>query len=185
MEKITTKKQFAACLLAAIAFVITMGFTACSSSSDDDTKDMEYPEITTQGITANPINCQVYHPGETIAFCYAFRDNMELGKYNIEIHQNSDHHSHSTEADDHDHDADCEDGDHDHEHEHDADNAGKSFWVFNQSYDIPTGQRSYTARVDIKIPDDIATGDYHFMIRLTDRAGFQQIKAVAIKIEKE
>lgn len=180
MKITTTNKYVANSILAVLALTAAMAFAACSSNDDDNSKDMEYPEITTQGITANPINCQVYHPGETIAFCYAFMDNMELGKYNVEIHDNSDHHSHSTEADDHDHEADCED----HDHDHDADNAGKSFWVFNQSYDIPAGQRQYTARVDIPIPNDIATGDYHFMIRLTDRAGFQQIKAVAIKIEK-
>ena len=32
------------------------------------------------------------------------------------------------------------------------------------------------------IPADAALGDYHFMIRLTDRAGWQQLHAVAIKI---
>ena len=55
--------------------------------------------------------------------------------------------------------------------------------MFNQDYTIPAGRRSYTARVDIQIPADAETGDYHFMIRLTDRAGWQQLKAVAIKVK--
>ena len=55
-------------------------------------------------------------------------------------------------------------------------------WVFNQDFNIPDGQKSFSAREDIKIPTNIDTGDYHFMIRLTDKAGWQQIKSVAIKI---
>ena len=107
---------------------------------------MTYPEISEQGITANPIDCQVYHRGETIPFCYVFTDNDELGKYNIEVKE------------------------------------AQNPWVFNQDFNIPDGQKSFSAREDIKIPTNIDTGDYHFMIRLTDKAGWQQIKSVAIKI---
>ena len=57
-------------------------------------------------------------------------------------------------------------------------------WVFNQDYQIPAGQKSYTARFDIQIPADIDEGDYHFMVRLTDRAGWQELKGIAIKIEE-
>ena len=71
---------------------------ALSCSSDDDAKDMTPPVISTEGIVANPINCQVYHRGETIPFNYLFSDDQELGSYNIEIHNNFDHHSHSTET---------------------------------------------------------------------------------------
>ena len=49
--------------------------------------------------------------------------------------------------------------------------------------EIPAGLRSYEARVKIPIPEDVAEGDYHFMIRLTDKAGWQQLKALAIIIE--
>ena len=170
-------------LVMALACVFTLGFMACSS--DDDEKDMTPPVISTEGIVANPINCQVYHRGETIPFNYLFTDNQELGAFNIEIHNNFDHHSHSTEADDdHDHDhaeGECDDDD-DHEegeHEHAA---PVKPWVYNQDFTIPTGQRSYKARIDIPIPTDVDAGDYHFMVRLTDRAGWQQLHAVAIKI---
>lgn len=128
---------------------------------------MTYPEISEQGITANPIDCQVYHRGETIPFCYVFTDNDELGKYNIEVHHNFDHHTHSTSAT-----TCCMD---------DVKEA-QNPWVFNQDFNIPDGQKSFSAREDIKIPTNIDTGDYHFMIRLTDKAGWQQIKSVAIKI---
>lgn len=128
---------------------------------------MTYPEISEQGITANPIDCQVYHRGETIPFCYVFTDNDELGKYNIEVHHNFDHHTHSTSA------TTCS---------MDAIKEEQNPWEFNQDFNIPDGQKSFSAREDIKIPTNIDTGDYHFMIRLTDKAGWQQIKSVAIKI---
>lgn len=128
---------------------------------------MTYPEISEQGITANPIDCQVYHRGETIPFCYVFTDNDELGKYNIEVHHNFDHHTHSTSA------TTCS---------MDDVKEAQNPWVFNQDFNIPDGQKSFSAREDIKIPTNIDTGDYHFMIRLTDKAGWQQIKSVAIKI---
>ena len=49
---------------------------ACSSSDDNESKDMTYPQIKTEGITANPIDCQVYKRGEVIpvARCLQHRD---------------------------------------------------------------------------------------------------------------
>ena len=174
------KKIINMSLMMALITVFTHSFIACSNDNDD--KDMTPPIISAEGITANPVNCQVYHPGDVIPFHYILSDNEELGAYNIEIHNNFDHHSHSTEADDHDHDhemGECDDND-EHEHEH---SEGKA-WVYNQDFTIPSGLRQYDARVDIQIPADIAPGDYHFMVRLTDRAGWQQIHAVAVKISE-
>jgi hypothetical protein len=159
---------------------LVIGFAACD---EDDDKDMTPPVITDRGIVASPINCQVYHPGDTIFFRYLFEDNQELGNFNIEVHGNFDHHSHSTEADDHDHDHDggeCED--HDDHDEHDAEEGGEA-WVFNQTYSIPAGLQTYAASESISVPAGVKHGDYHFMVRLTDSAGWQQLKAVAIRIE--
>ena len=141
--------------------------SACSSSDDDAQKDMQQPVITEQGITANPIDCQVYQRGQTIPFHYVFTDDTELGAYNIEVHNNFDHHTHSTSS------VECP---------MDAQKQPVKPWVYNCDYTIPAAQRQYDARVDIPIPADIDPGDYHFMVRLTDRAGWQQLKAVAIKI---
>ena len=140
--------------------------SACSSS-DDDAKDMQQPVITDQGVIANPIDCQVYQRGQTIPFHYVFTDDTELGAYNIEIHNNFDHHTHSTSS------VECP---------MDAQKQPQNPWVYNRDYAIPGAQRKYDAHVDIPIPADIDPGDYHFMVRLTDRAGWQQLKAVAIKI---
>ena len=184
------KKFFNTSLMMALVSITTVCFTACSKNDDNkedvDTKDTTKPVILTTGTEANvvnPINCQVYHRGDTIHFFYVFEDDTELGSFNLEVHDNSDHHSHSTESDDHDNHegGECR---HDHEgeeHEHDA---SERHWVYNQSFEIPAGQKHYEARVDIPIPNDVAEGDYHFMIRLTDRAGWMQLKALAIVIEE-
>lgn len=165
--------------IAALICTLVITLNACIK----DEKDMTPPVITDEGITANPINCQVYHPGEVIPFLYVFTDDTELGSFNIEIHGNFDHHSHSTESDDHDHNHEAGECEHHHDEDDDEhDDEGKA-WVYNQSFDIPAGQRSYRASFDIPIPTDIRHGDYHFMIRLTDSAGWQQLKAIAIIID--
>ena len=140
---------------------------ACSSSDDEETKDMTYPVINTTDIVAVPTDCQVFKRGDVIPFNFLFTDNMELGAYNIEIHNNVDHHTHGTSS------VECP---------MEAKKDPVKPWVYNQDFTIPAGQRTYTARHDIAIPADIDPGDYHFMVRLTDHAGWQQLHALAIKI---
>ena len=149
-----TKKYMS--ILSALACVAIVGTVSCGS--DEDSKDMTYPEISGQGITPNPVDCQQYKRGEVIPVDYILTDNEELGAYNIEIHSNSDHHS------------------------HDEHKEAVKPWVFNESHNIPAGQRKFEVRQDIVIPEDIDAGDYHFMLRVTDRAGWQQLKAVSIEI---
>ncbi len=147
--------------------VLLCALSACNSNDDELQKDTEKPIISELNIVANPIDCQVYHPGDVIPFHYIMTDNLELGAYNIEVHNNFDHHTHSTTA------IDCP---------LDPEKQPQHPWVFNKDYEIPAGLHSFDARHDIQIPTDIDCGDYHFMIRLTDRAGWRQIHAVAIKI---
>ncbi len=166
-------------LSAASILLCTQMFTAAAlTACSDEEHDMTYPTIS-GGDDFNPVNCQNYHPGDTIAFRAIFSDNEALGNYNIEVHSNFDHHSHSTEADADGHEEyDCDEDDEQHaepDTEHQA-------WIYNQSFSIPAGQVRYNASVDIAIPTDIACGLYHFMVRLTDNAGWQQLKSVSIRI---
>ncbi len=170
-----------------MALVSVIRFSVMSCGDDDDisttsSNSERKPVITTEGIAVpNPINCQVYHRGDTIYFHYAFEDEVELGSYAIEVHSNHDHHSHSTESNDHE-EVECT---HDHEEEHEHSEANEAtYWNNSWTFDIPAGLKRYEAKEKFAIPDTIAEGDYHFMIRLTNMAGWQQIKALAIIIEE-
>ena len=139
--------------------------TACSS--DNDNVDSTLPTICEAGEQTCPTDCYECLRGESIDFCYTFADDIELGNFNIEIHNNFDHHTHSTSS------VECE---------LDEKKSAVNAWVYNQDYSIPDGLTTYTPNVSIVIPTDIDTGDYHFMIRLTDKAGWQQLRSVAIKV---
>ncbi len=158
-----------------MAVITIFSFTSCSS--DDDNRDMTRPEISTAGIVAAPINCEVYKRGTVIPFRYIFTDNVELGSFTIEIHNNFDHHTHSTEEgaeEHHEHETDCT---------FDANKKPANPWYLNQSYTIPAGLTKYSASLDIPIPEDIEEGDYHFRIEVLDKAGWPKMLAVAIKIQ--
>lgn len=178
------KKYIILSLTMALVSSLSFGLMACGGDDDNvaNDKDTQKPVILNTGTdthAVNPVNCQVYHSGETIPFFYVFEDDTELGSFNIEVHDNSDHHSHSTESNDHDHESgECA-------HEEDHEHAGEGqHWVYNQDFDIPAGLRRYEARVNIPIPANVAPGDYHFMIRVTDRTGWMQLKALAIIVEE-
>lgn len=138
------------------------------SCSQEEDHDMEKPEINMSGASAFPLTCEVVYRGESFTFKALFTDNEELGNYNIEIHNNFDHHSHSTD------DVDCEP---------DEEKKPVKPFIYSKDFSIPSGSTSYEAQNSILVPEDVDTGDYHFMIRLTDKSGWQQLKAVGIKIK--
>ena len=146
---------------------ILLGTVACTNN-DDIVKDNQLPIITDQGITAVPKDCDVFQRGDIIPFRYRLTDNDELGSYNIEIHNNFDHHTHGTQA------QGCS--------MHPKKTPVKPFH-YDESFKIPSGSKSFDAKQDIEIPSDIDPGDYHFVIRVTDQTGNQQLRAMAIKIK--
>ena len=148
-----------------IIIVILMVFSF--SCVDDNEKDDEIPTIDMTAETAFPQNCSTVYRGENITFKATFIDNVELGAFSIEIHNNFDHHTHSTDI------TECE---------MDPIKTPINPLLFIEEYDIPEGQKSYEALVEVTIPDNVDTGDYHFMVRLTDAAGWQALKGISIKI---
>lgn len=152
-------------ILFSLAALTTLLFaTSCSNNDDIDRED---PVISNAGIVAVPQDGNTFERGSVIPFTYLFTDNVELGNYNIEIHNNFDHHTHGTQGP-----------------LTPLDPIKKPVkpWIYNQSFSIPRGSTTYQARQNITIPDSIDTGDYHFTIRLTDQAGHQTLRAMAIKI---
>ncbi len=80
--------------------MLLCALSACSSSEENKPKDMTAPEISSQGIVAIPIDCEVFRRGDVIPFNYLFTDDVELGADNIEIHNNFDDHTHSATSTD-------------------------------------------------------------------------------------
>jgi hypothetical protein len=143
-------------------------FLCGACAGNDDSKDMEKPLIEMSAAHAFPQNCDILYRGEMYTFRAIFTDNQELGNYTIEVHNNFDHHSHSTDN------VEC-----------DADprKTPVNPFVYNQDFAIPAGEVYFEAQNLFTLPADIDTGDYHFMIRLTDKAGWQQLTAISLKIK--
>ena len=146
--------------------MLALGLFSCSSN--DEEIDSQKPTITDEGIVAMPENCQVYHLGDIIPVRYVLKDNVGLGSYNIEIHNNFDHHSHSTEA------GECP--------LDEKKEAAANVWKYNKDFKIPVGTLTYIIGQDIQIPANVQPGDYHFMIRTTDITGYQELKSISIKL---
>ena len=147
---------------------VLIGLLALAScSSDNNEIDTEYPVIDISASNAFPIQCSEITRGQKITFRAKFTDNAALGSYSLDIHHNFDHHTHSTEVNN------CV-----------ADPIKKPVnpMLYINSVTIPNGEKIYEAVQEITIPTDIDPGDYHFMIRLTDKEGWQTIKGLSIKI---
>jgi hypothetical protein len=149
-----------------IALLIGL-LTLASCSSDNNEIDTAYPVIDISASNAFPIQCSEITRGQKITFRAKFTDNAALGSYSLDIHHNFDHHTHSTEVNN------CV-----------SDPVKKPVnpMLYINSVTIPNGEKSYEAVQEITIPSDIDPGDYHFMIRLTDKEGWQTIKGLSIKI---
>jgi hypothetical protein len=139
-------------------------FAACKKEEQIDTV---YPEINNNTADAFPIQCSTLKRGEKFIFKATFSDNVELGSSSIDIHHNFDHHSHSTEV------SDCD---------MEAIKAPVNPFVLIKTFPIAAGQKTYTINEEVLVPLDADPGDYHFLIRLTDKAGWQTIKGISIKI---
>ena len=140
---------------------------AVMSSCGDTVKDEELPKIDMTGDSAFPQNCVTVYKGESFTFNALFTDNIELGSYSIEMHHNFDHHTHSTSA------QECELG---------TIKAPVNPLLFINQYSIPAGKTNYSALIEINIPSDVDTGDYHFMVRLTDKSGWQTFEGISVKV---
>ena len=58
------------------------------------------------------------------------------------------------------------------------------FLCYNQDGHLYSrGSKAYDTNQEIQIPATVEPGDYHFVIRVTDQTGNQQLRAMAIKIK--
>jgi len=154
-------------IFSGLVFILLV-FITCSKDEIDDQK----PEIDLSISGAFPVNCDTLYFGETFTFKALFTDNVELGSFSIDIHNNFDHHSHTTEV------TEC--------HLDDVKDAVNPF-VSIEDYDIPEGQDAYETSLEITIPDsnndgEFDEGDYHFFVSLTDKEGWSAQKGLSVKI---
>ena len=50
-------------------------------------------------------------------------------------------------------------------------------------YNTPSSrEKRHEASLRIPIPEDVDLGEYHFMIRVTDASGWQQLRSVSIRL---
>jgi len=64
----------------------------------------------------------------------------------------------------------------------DSDTVPVNPFYYNESFTIPAGSKSFTAERSVSVPTDVDKGDYHFMVKLTDKEGWQSWQSVSVKI---
>jgi hypothetical protein len=150
-----------------VALILIAAFSACKKDSNKEVIDTEYPEINVTATSEFPKQCSTVKRGEKFVFRAQVIDNAELGSVSVDIHHNFDHHTHSTEVES------CG---------LDPKKTPVKPFLLIQAYPIPAGLKSYEVQQEISVPADVDPGDYHFLIRLTDKVGWQTIKGLSIKV---
>lgn len=147
--------------------LIALLFVSACKKDKTEVIDTAYPVIDITAGKSFPKQCSTVKRGEPFRFRALLSDNTSLGSVSVDIHHNFDHHTHSTEV------ASCE---------MDPVKTPQKPFLLIQSYPIPAGLGEFEIDQQISIPVDVDPGDYHFMIRLTDKEGWQTIKGLSIKI---
>ena len=161
--------------------VLPIAFTTSCNKDDDNKIDTEKPQIDASIANSSPNNGSVFHFGEVLSVKLRLTDNQGLAAFSIEIHNNFDGHSHSTEDNEDEHEAE------EHEHHHEEGEDGDAFY-YTKDYDIPDNNSEFVVDIAIPLPEKSADGDnyaggkYHFMLTVTDKAGFSTFKAWEIEI---
>lgn len=161
-KNMSTRNKIKTPPLTLVSFIVLLVLTiSCDNNVED--KDTEKPMVE----FFYPLSCDTVFPGATFTLNALLTDNVELGAYSIDMHQNFDHHSHSTESDE------CE--------LDEIKEAVNPFALMTQG-DIPAGETSYELNVPIVIPSDVDKGDYHLELTVTDKEGWSSFKILSIKI---
>lgn len=148
-----------------LLLLMTTLFAACKK--DNEEVDTTYPVIDIAFAEAFPVQCSTVSRGQKFTFKAKISDNVQLGSLSIDIHHNFDHHTHSTEV------QECQ---------QEADKSPVNPFLLIREVPIPANLANYEVSYAIDVPAGIDAGDYHFMIRLTDKQGWQTIKGLSIKV---
>ena len=119
------------------AFLLISTLLVSVSCRKDD-KDLSPPTVKIYSPEMN----EEFEAGGVLEFHALFEDDVELGEYHIDIHENFDGHSHR--------------GDYD-------------TWTVDKTFSL-SGDRE-EVKETFQIPEKAEPGDYHFTLRFTDKAG--------------
>lgn len=149
--------------------VLLSVFVSCG---DAEEIDQEKPVIDMSESEAFPVACDTLYFGESFTLKALFSDNVELGSFSLDIHNNFDHHSHSTEV------TEC--------------NLAETKepvnpYVLIQDFEIPESSKTYQTSLEVSLPSsnddgEYDEGDYHFHISLVDKTGWSIQVGVGVKM---
>ncbi|WP_209401632.1 DUF4625 domain-containing protein [Pseudozobellia sp. WGM2] len=149
-----------------LCFIMLLFINSCSTD-DSASKDVEKPTISIAYSGGFPKGCDQLKRGETYVFRAMVTDNEALASYSLNLHHNFDHHTHDDQV------GDCDL------------NESKSAvnpWIFMQNFSIEESSLEHEIEIELAIPDDIDTGDYHCAYSVTDASGWQGRTSIDIKI---
>jgi len=127
-----------------------MTFLAGCIFGDGDLVDVEPPTIE----VIQPESHGYMNAGGYVNFEGIFKDDLELGSYSIDIHDNFDGHGHGRIA-------------------IPSDDPALIKWYSKNNYTIPEGMIIFNAQHDddIEIPANIMAGPHHFIVQAVDKVG--------------
>lgn len=134
--------------LTVMMFLALWGMSGCND--DGETIDTSAPVIELE----NPAYGEFFAAGNSVHFEASFTDDIELGSYNIVIHDNFDGHAHGRVA-------------------KANEDPGLLKWSFNQSYDFAPGLKNSDVNLhdELEIPQNTMAGPYHFIVSALDKSG--------------
>lgn len=134
-------------ILSILSAGLMFSFTACDKDDDADTTrpviELDEPEDGDELLI-----------GAAVHFECDFSDDVMLGSYMIEIHNNFDGHSHQSNK-----------------------SASLEPFFFKKSYELTNLRNAHVHHHDVVIPENAAPGNYHLVVYCTDAAGNQSLVA--------
>jgi hypothetical protein len=132
----------------ASSLVVLLGVVSCDNSSDP--VDTTAPTIE----MGDPVSGESFEAGKSVHFEAKFSDDIELGAYKIDIHNNFDGHSHGRVASSNE-------------------DPGLLKWSLSESFDFERGLKNSDVHLhdELEIPQNTMAGPYHFIVSAVDRSG--------------
>lgn len=130
------------------------------SCSDDENSDTTKPVIN----LIEPEEGAMLKPGSILHLDMDLEDNVMLGSYKVEIHNNFNGHTH-TKAE--------------------AEDTGETVpFAFNKSWDVSGLKNTHIHLHEIEIPANAKEGNYHLLVYCTDAAGNESYIARNIVLDE-